>query len=414
MIPFNRCCKSLSIILLLLAWYLEAPAGVTSLEHSKPVGNATVPLDRVKRLISFPINGGVAKIILGFLAPVRFHHPLPRSLNLGINVQANYAISPNIIFPRPESIFGNRALEQYTDPYSRQQLYSVLEKILQLMMLGTVRRARECLLRTVCEVADTPLHHNGLVGELLDVIFTPQESDILPSEYLLARRYGANGVDCMRVYSSCPWGMVHFKTLHAIVLSFLLLTSLLNVNASDALQCPANRVLSQRSKRWILNYPINGGVAKMVLGFLAPVRFHHPLPRSLNLSLNVQANYRILPNIIYPRPESIFKNRANSEYTDTSRKQFYELVERMLTSWNRNGRSCLLRTICEVAEAPLRHNGMIGELFEVVFTPHETDQLNSEYMVARKYGENGVDCRRLYADCPLGHGLLDAISVTDI
>ncbi|XP_041764425.1 uncharacterized protein LOC121589517 [Anopheles merus] len=200
----------------------------------------------------------------------------------------------------------------------------------------------------------------------------------------------------------------------AIGLSLLLLSSSLIVDASEAPQCPANRVLSQRSKRWILSYPINGGVAKMVFGFLAPIRFHHPLPRSLNMSLNVQANYRILPAIIFPRPESIFKNRANSEYTDTSRKQFYELVERMLTGWNRNGRSCLLRTICEVAETPLRHNGLVGELFEVVFTPHETDQLGSEYTLARQYGANGVDCRRMYAECPLGHGLLDTISAINV
>uniref|UniRef100_A0A182P723 Uncharacterized protein n=1 Tax=Anopheles epiroticus TaxID=199890 RepID=A0A182P723_9DIPT len=403
MFLLNNFRKSLSIILM-LAWLLQTPAGVCSLDGNGAVGmgNVTVPLERVKRLISFPINGGLAKVILGFLAPVRFHHPLPRSLNLGINVQANYAINPDIIFPRPESIFRNRQLEHYTDPHSRQQLYSVLEKILR-MVLGTDRRARECLLRTVCEVADTPLHHNGLVGELLDVIFTPQEIDALPSAYLLARRYGANGVNCLRVYSSCPWGMGVLDYVSTIV-----------TDASDALQCPANRALAQRSKRWVLSYPINGGVAKMVFGFLAPIRFHHPLPRSLNFSLNVQANYRILPDIIFPRPESIFKNRANGEYTDTSRKQFYALVERMLTSWNRNGRSCLLRTICEVADTPLRHNGLIGELFEVVFTPHETDQLSSEYTLARKYGANGVDCRRMYAECPLGHGLLDTISAFQI
>uniref|UniRef100_A0A4Y0BI71 Uncharacterized protein n=1 Tax=Anopheles funestus TaxID=62324 RepID=A0A4Y0BI71_ANOFN len=203
--------------------------------------------------------------------------------------------------------------------------------------------------------------------------------------------------------------------LYAIVLSLLLLSSVFHVEAStDVQECPANRVLSQRSKRWILSYPINGGFAKMVFGFLSPIRFHHTLPRSCNLSLNIQANYRILPNIIFPRPESIFKNRGNSEYTDTSRKQFYVLVEKMLTSWNRNGRSCLLRTICEVAETSLRHNGLVGELFEVVFTPHETDQLDSEYMMARKYGANGVDCMRMYAECPLGHGLLDTNSAIQI
>jgi hypothetical protein len=31
---------------------------------------------------------------------------------------------------------------------------------------------RSCVLRTICEVAETPLHHNGLVGELLHVMLT--------------------------------------------------------------------------------------------------------------------------------------------------------------------------------------------------------------------------------------------------
>ncbi|XP_058116974.1 uncharacterized protein LOC131284570 [Anopheles ziemanni] len=167
--------------------------------------NSTLLLERTRRFISYPVSGGIAKLILGFLAPVRFMHPLPRSLNCGVNVQANYVITPELIFPHPESIFKNRALDKYTDRTSRAQIYRVLEKLLRLS-LGADRKARECLLRTVCEVADAPLSHNGLVGELLDVILTPQEIDVLPPEFLLARKYGENGVACERVFSGCPWG----------------------------------------------------------------------------------------------------------------------------------------------------------------------------------------------------------------
>ncbi|XP_050089165.1 uncharacterized protein LOC126573239 [Anopheles aquasalis] len=161
-------------------------------------------LGRSRRFISYPINGGLAKVVLGFLAPVRFHHPLPRSLNCGVNVQANYAIPSNIIFPHPESVFQNR---QYTDGTAgnRKQLYGVIEKMLRVS-LGAGPRARQCLLRTVCEVADTPLKHNGLIGELLDVVFTPQPSDKLSSNFLKARRYGSKGLDCSRIYSRCSWG----------------------------------------------------------------------------------------------------------------------------------------------------------------------------------------------------------------
>ncbi|ETN67482.1 hypothetical protein AND_000705 [Anopheles darlingi] len=134
------------------------------------VNDTSAGLGRSRRFISYPINGGIAKMVLGFLTPVRFHHPLARSLNCGVNVQANYAIPERIIFPRPESVFQNR---RYTDAAagSRKRLFGVLEKMLRVSF-GAGQRARQCLLRTVCEVADTPLKHNGLVGELLDVVFT--------------------------------------------------------------------------------------------------------------------------------------------------------------------------------------------------------------------------------------------------
>ncbi|XP_050087285.1 uncharacterized protein LOC126572204 [Anopheles aquasalis] len=199
----------------------------------------------------------------------------------------------------------------------------------------------------------------------------------------------------------------------AVAFSVLLFVTCFSVTVGaieEDRTCPKDQLIAQRSKRWILSYPINGGLAKMVLGCMLPIRFHHPLPRSLNLLNNLQAVYRILPATIFPRPETIFKNRANEQYTDQSRSQFYAVVEKMLQRWNRNGRSCLLRTICEVAETPLRHNGLVGALFDVVFTPYETDQLDKDYLMAKKYGANGVDCMRVYSDCPLGHGLLDTIS----
>uniref|UniRef100_A0A182IXW2 Uncharacterized protein n=1 Tax=Anopheles atroparvus TaxID=41427 RepID=A0A182IXW2_ANOAO len=405
--------RVLLLVMLLVLLPIKCAAGGDEADDKPSTnGNSTLLAHRSKRFLSYPVSGGISKVLFGFLAPVSFMHPLPRVMNCGVNLQANYVISPDIIFPRPESIFMNRALEGYTDRKSRAQVYGALEKLLRVV-LGAGRRARECLLRTVCEVAETPLSHNGLVGELMDVILTIRQvmgfgwvSGSLSKkcdQFLSSRRSGHIGnMAAGRRFCSKP--------LLAGTFSVLLLVATFSVAECSSSESPGERALVQRAKRWILNYPVNGGVAKMVFGFLAPIRFHHPLTRLLNLSVNLQANYRILPTIIFPRPESIFKNRANSEYTDTSRKQLYALVEKLLNGWNRNGRSCLLRTICEVAETPLSHNGLVGELFELVFTPYETDQLDGEYTMARKYGANGVDCMRMYSACPLGHGLLDMIS----
>ncbi|XP_050071063.1 uncharacterized protein LOC126559010 [Anopheles maculipalpis] len=193
-----------------------------------------------------------------------------------------------------------------------------------------------------------------------------------------------------------------------------------------ASQCtnPANEtapfeVHHNRDRRYVLSFPVNGGVAKVIFGFVAPVRFHHMLKRSLNLGINLQANYRILSNIIFPHPDSVWQNRYSEEtYIDTGRRQLYELLEKFLgrtdasrsSSQSARARACLLRTICEVADSPLTHNGMVGEILDVIFTPGDTDDLPDEYKMARKYGANGVNCSRLYEACPFGHGILDTIT----
>uniref|UniRef100_A0A182P6P5 Uncharacterized protein n=1 Tax=Anopheles epiroticus TaxID=199890 RepID=A0A182P6P5_9DIPT len=170
----------------------------------------------------------------------------------------------------------------------------------------------------------------------------------------------------------------------------------------------------ERAKRW-LNYPINGGLAKVVLGIIVPIRFHHPLPRVIVNTYNVQANYRIPADIIYPRPESVFQNRALDRTgrfgEDRSRRQLFALLERSLSAHGgRNGRACLRRAVCEVAEMPLKHNGLIGEIIDVIFTPSPSDTLDPDYLQARSYGLQGRDCTEQYTDCPLGHGLFDNIS----
>lgn len=60
--------------------------------------------------------------------------------------------------------------------------------------------------------------------------------------------------------------------------------------------------------------------------------------------------------------------RSGFEELDDTRRRFYTFLEQQFDSWGRNGRQCLLRTICQVAESPIRHNGLIGELLHVVFT----------------------------------------------
>ncbi|XP_039440354.1 uncharacterized protein LOC120421218 [Culex pipiens pallens] len=195
--------------------------------------------------------------------------------------------------------------------------------------------------------------------------------------------------------------------------AFFVLLALVSLTSGFENSTSEEARLHSRFKRWI-NFPINGGVAKIVIGGVFPVRFAHKLVRSLNCAHNLQANYAIPERIIWPVPEHVFKQRLNDDFVDRSRPQLYRVLERMVDNWGGHGRSCLLRTICQVAETPLGHNGMLGEILDVIFTPYEHELIDEEYKLARKYGLHGVNCNRAFQKCSFGHGLLDAISTIQI
>ncbi|GBP60342.1 hypothetical protein EVAR_91377_1 [Eumeta japonica] len=64
---------------------------------------------------------------------------------------------------------------------------------------------RACLLRAVCESARAHLHHNGLVGDLLHIVFTPSSSEAedLDDEFYEAEYSGLIQV-CHHYVDACP------------------------------------------------------------------------------------------------------------------------------------------------------------------------------------------------------------------
>ncbi|XP_055633844.1 uncharacterized protein LOC129774172 [Toxorhynchites rutilus septentrionalis] len=183
----------------------------------------------------------------------------------------------------------------------------------------------------------------------------------------------------------------------------------------NARDCNLNYTEPAQAVHWVqkrfVPFIPNGGVAKVLFTAALPVKFQHKTKRSLSWAHNLQANYAIPGRIIWPLPESYFKARLDEgSFVDNSRVQLYRILEKMVDSWNNNGRGCLLRTICEVADTPLKHNGLVGEILDVIFTPSEADRVDLEYKLASRYGANGVDCGRLYKECLAGYGLLDELS----
>lgn len=88
-------------------------------------------------------------------------------------------------------------------------------------------------------------------------------------------------------------------------------------------------------------------------------------------------------------------------------------MEDILNREGKNGRECILRAICEVAETPVDHdgNGIIGELIQTFFTPGRHEKIDEVYRDAQQAGNHGVNCEKFYPNCPMGHGVLDSFSL---
>uniref|UniRef100_A0A182NDU8 Uncharacterized protein n=1 Tax=Anopheles dirus TaxID=7168 RepID=A0A182NDU8_9DIPT len=388
------------VIVCCLAATLSAAGRVAPNEAAADWSNETIPCgvhhNRDRRyVLSFPINGGVAKVLFGFVAPVRFHHMLKRSLNLGINLQANYRILPNIIFPHPESVWKNRYdPEAYVDT-GRKQLYALLEKF-----LGTggqkLRAPRACLLRTICEVADTPLTHNGMVGELLDMVFSPGDTDDLPDEYKMARKYGANGVNCGRLYDECPFGHGILDTTVLFVplqssSDELLLSPRMDpfrwVSMLVLLTCAVCCAFAESDSSAYFN-------ASQTLSRRKRTLIFHPISRGffrVNIKDAIADNSTIWAQGIGFRMNIEFYNPPGLKIT---RRDVHQSVESMIMSHGFDGRACILRTFCEISKVMTPKSGILFKLFKLIFRLPEGDDKYFPYLSAN-------DCKELDRHCPI-------------
>lgn len=155
---------------------------------------------------------------------------------------------------------------------------------------------------------------------------------------------------------------------------------------------------------------------KIVVGFGIPSGLKH---HSINWAWNLQAQYRIPEEIILKSThwdgrslEQQKKSCENKEISeDTSRILFYNFLELILNRNGINGKECIYRTICEISFSSLKHNGIFGELIDVVFMPGK-EKLPIDYVHAKEAGIAGAGCLSLYSKCQIGEGILDKFIYT--
>ncbi|CAB3244838.1 unnamed protein product [Arctia plantaginis] len=125
--------------------------------------------------------------------------------------------------------------------------------------------------------------------------------------------------------------------------------------------------------------------------------------KNVFVSYNFESNYAVVRNIteldevIFPNLPIISSRHSRS----ITRELAYTVLENRFSEYGMNGRECMLRNICEAAETPLHHNGILGHLMHIIFTPSASREegLDDEYYEAEAAGHKG-DCDKYVAECP--------------
>ncbi|PSN41159.1 hypothetical protein C0J52_05216 [Blattella germanica] len=170
---------------------------------------------------------------------------------------------------------------------------------------------------------------------------------------------------------------------------------------------------SHRDRRALV-FP-GGTVLQFSIGVSMPVRIPN---RTFSISFGFQMVFNLPTNATQWRaPPEIRKREAfNQNLLET-----YLPLENFLEGHGFAGRECILRSICEAAQTPFRHEDMnlFDEIAHVLFTPSEDTYLdhdtcernNSElYVTAECMGRAGADCSVQFPECP--QSPLDFISET--
>ncbi|XP_068213825.1 uncharacterized protein [Palaemon carinicauda] len=99
------------------------------------------------------------------------------------------------------------------------------------------------------------------------------------------------------------------------------------------------------------------------------------------------------------------QSRMNRRFADDQLFVYHWLESKLTREYGVDGRSCLLRFICEVQSFPIRDWTVIGEMISTVFTPREgTGGPMLEYFEASEIGRisSSSSCSEQFSNsCPL-------------
>ncbi|XP_049766169.1 uncharacterized protein LOC126095414 [Schistocerca cancellata] len=149
-------------------------------------------------------------LILGLALPANVQG---QDYTVGATMKIDYDLPSNAT-----QLFG-QAAERALGRLTRWQLYATAEAALSSMGVD----GRACVLRAICEAAETPLRQDSLLAELSHLLLTPSTTDSGSSEgrrYLAAEHAGVaagggggGGEGCAALYRECAASPLHYLTV---------------------------------------------------------------------------------------------------------------------------------------------------------------------------------------------------------
>ncbi|XP_046399955.1 uncharacterized protein LOC124166469 [Ischnura elegans] len=280
----------------------------------------------------------------------------------------------------------------------RREIYRDIEEIMVYHGLD----GRSCILRGLCEATESNAAGSGIVGRLLHLLFTvPEEEEHVLEEYSpiesdwkrkeMANPDMSGATGCHSLYSSCPFSLLKMNAANRMRAPFLaVLTALVclpepalpedgstgNSTGSETYVPSAGRVLASSEvhldqgpvgrthvsrRRRYLSFP-EGSTLSVVLcltvsPFMPQNWYTFGMTAGLGFSLPNSTFFTNPENI----PSAIGKRR--------DRRELYIRLEEVMNDRGYDGRSCILRLICEVAAFPETSKGtFIQELLRLIFT----------------------------------------------
>ncbi|CAM1311551.1 Uncharacterised protein g5734 [Pycnogonum litorale] len=90
--------------------------------------------------------------------------------------------------------------------------------------------------------------------------------------------------------------------------------------------------------------------------------------------------------------------------TSEDRLNLFSYIEGVMDRSGIDGRSCLLRSICEIGDMPNHSLGMIGDVIDILLTASDDEQESNglaKYREAEKLGRYYGHCDERFRSCPI-------------